>query len=201
MGCEERRKAQFPIKPRQWCSLGVTLPRPMRATVLLALAASACGGSVGRIGSVRPAKDDGERAEPRVKLSCGVKPRIKLRKSLEVLPPPPLPVSARPATSAISSLSRAAASLTATALTAAALTAAALTATALTALRRSARRSRSAPSTRCARRRRTWRRRGTTRGSAASSRSETSPRSSGARPGSSRASPTPPHASRCALGS
>ena len=62
----------------------------MRATVLLALAASACGGSVGRIGSVRPAKDDGERPEPRVKLSCGVKPRIKLRKSLEVLPPPPL---------------------------------------------------------------------------------------------------------------
>ena len=153
----------------------------MRATVLLALAASACGGPVGRIGSVRPAKDDGERAEPRVKLSCGVKPRIKLRKSLEVLPPPPLShrlSSTRSATSAISSLSRAAASLTATALTAAALTAAALTATALTALRRSARRSRSAPSTRCARRRRTWRRRGTTRGSAASSRSETSPRSS-----------------------
>ena len=63
----------------------------MRATVLLALAASASGGPVGRIGSVRPAKDDGERAEPRVKLSCGVKPRIKLRKSLEVLTPPPLP--------------------------------------------------------------------------------------------------------------
>ena len=62
----------------------------MRATVLLALAASACGGEVGRTGSVRPAKDGGERAEPRVKLSCGVKPRIKLRKSLEVLPPPPL---------------------------------------------------------------------------------------------------------------
>ena len=78
--------------PRGACSLGVTdLPRPMRATVLLALAASACGGPVGRIGSVRPAKDDGERAEPRVKLSCGVKPRIKLRKSLEVLTPPPLP--------------------------------------------------------------------------------------------------------------
>lgn len=33
---------------------------------------------------MRPPKD-GERAEPRVKLSCGVKPCIKLRKSIEAL--------------------------------------------------------------------------------------------------------------------
>ena len=72
----------------------------MRATVLLALAACTHGGAVGRthlFGAVRSAKDDGERAEPRVKLSCGVKPRIKLRKSIEeLLPPQPLPAPPSP---------------------------------------------------------------------------------------------------------
>ena len=59
----------------------------MRTAVLLASLAACCG-AVGRthlFGSVRPPKDDGERAEPRVKLSCGVKPCIKLRKSIEAL--------------------------------------------------------------------------------------------------------------------
>jgi hypothetical protein len=58
----------------------------MRTVLLASLAAASCG-AVGRthlFGSVRPPKD-GERAEPRVKLSCGVKPCIKLRKSIEAL--------------------------------------------------------------------------------------------------------------------
>ena len=59
----------------------------MRPTVLLASLAACCG-AVGRthlFGSVRSPKDDGERAEPRVKLTSNLRPCIKLRKSIEAL--------------------------------------------------------------------------------------------------------------------
>ena len=75
-----------PCTPVQYSRV-FTRSAMMRTAVLLASLAACCG-AVGRthlFGSVRPPKDDGERAEPRVKLSCGVKPCIKLRKSIEAL--------------------------------------------------------------------------------------------------------------------